>query len=611
DDAIVMIEAIHRAHVAGTSADIAIREATAELSRPLIASTATVIAVFLPLVFIGGVTGAFFRALALTLGGGLFVSLLLALYFTPALELMAERWRRPGHQPGHLFKLVRSAFLQSLRPFIRIPLLALAGAGLSIGIAYALYGMVGTDYLPALDEGGFVLDYKAPPQSTLPDTEALLAKIESVIRDRPEVAAFSRRTGTQLGGFITESNDGDFSVRLRPGRSRGIDDVMNAIRARVLATVPGVSIDFSQLLQDMIGDLSGSPQPIVINVFGSDQTAIETTAVEVARRIRSVPGVVDVFDGIVLSIPEERIAIDTRTAERYGLSAEDIRSALHTVIVGTVATNLPAGDRLLPVRVSYPDDYNRELDLLPQVLLRTPDGGFVSLATVAHMQTRGSGRELARERLRPVVRVTARVEGVDLGTAIDRVKARLAGLNLPAGVSLEYAGLYAEQQKSFHQLALVLVAGTVAMLLVLVWEFSRMAPAIAVLLGALSCLAGSFIALALTGISLNISSFMGIIMVVGITAKNGILLLDRAESDVAHGALPRVALIEAAKIRLRPILMTTLATAAGLLPLALGLGAGAKVQQPLALAVIGGLAFAMILSTALTGGIYLIGTRKD
>jgi multidrug efflux pump subunit AcrB len=333
--------------------------------------------------------------------------------------------------------------------------------------------------------------------------------------------------------------------------------------------------------------------------------------VEVARRIRSVPGVVDVFDGIVLSIPEERIAIDTRTAERYGLSAEDIRSALHTVIVGTVATNLPAGDRLLPVRVSYPDDYNRELDLLPQVLLRTPDGGFVSLATVAHMQTRGSGRELARERLRPVVRVTARVEGVDLGTAIDRVKARLAGLNLPAGVSLEYAGLYAEQQKSFHQLALVLVAGTVAMLLVLVWEFSRMAPAIAVLLGALSCLAGSFIALALTGISLNISSFMGIIMVVGITAKNGILLLDRAESDVAHGALPRVALIEAAKIRLRPILMTTLATAAGLLPLALGLGAGAKVQQPLALAVIGGLAFAMILSTALTGGIYLIGTRKD
>jgi CzcA family heavy metal efflux pump len=611
DDAIVMIEAIHRAHTGGTSADVAIREATAELTRPLIAATATVIVVFLPLVFLAGVTGAFFRALALTLGGGLFVSLLLALYFTPALELMAERWRRPGHQPGRFFNLVRDAFLQSLRPFIRMPMLALAGAVLSIAAAYVLYGMVGTDYLPALDEGGFTLDYITPPESTLPDTEALLAKIESVIKNTPEVAAFSRRTGTQLGGFLTESNVGDFSVRLRSNRTRSIDEVMNSIRKRTLATVPGVSIDFSQLLQDMIGDLSGTPQPIVIKIFGADQTAIETTAIDVAKRIEGIPGVVDVFNGLVLSTPEEQVMVDSTAAERYGLSAEDIRASLRAIIEGTVATNLRVGDRLVGVRVRYPDDYHQQLDLLPQVLMKTPDGGRVPLSAVTRLQPLGPGKELARERLRPVVRVTARVDGIDLGTAIARVKARLAGLNLPPGVSMEYSGLYAEQQRSFHQLALVLVAGTIAMFLVLIWEFARMTPAIAVLLGALSCLAGSFIALDLTGISLNISSFMGIIMVVGITAKNGILLLDRAEHGIASGAQPREALTEAAKIRLRPILMTTLATAAGLFPLALGLGAGAKVQQPLALAVIGGLAFAMILSTALAGGIYLIGTRKE
>ena len=610
DDAIVMIEAIHRAHTSGTSADVAIREATTELTRPLIASTATVIVVFLPLVFLAGVTGAFFRALALTLGGGLFVSLLLALYFTPALELIAERWRRPGHEPGRLFNLVRNTFLLSLQPFIRLPALALAGAVLSIAVAYVLYGMVGTDYLPALDEGGFTLDYITPPESTLADTEELLAKIESVIKDTPEVAAFSRRTGTQLGGFLTESNVGDFSVRLRSDRTRSIDQVMNSIRARTLATVPGVSIDFSQLLQDMIGDLSGTPQPIVIKVFGADQGAIETTASEVAKRIEGIPGVVDVFNGLVLSIPEEEVLVDSTAAERYGLSAEDIRAALRAVIDGTVATSLRVGDRLVDVRVRYPDDYHRQLDLLPQVLLKTPDGGRVPLVAVTRMQTQGPARELARERLRPVVRVTARVNGIDLGTAIERVKARLAGLALPPGVSLEYGGLYAEQQQSFHQLALVLVAGTIAMFLVLIWEFARMTPAIAVLTGALSCLAGSFIALALTGISLNISSFMGIIMVVGITAKNGILLLDHAEHDVVVGAWPREALTAAAKIRLRPILMTTLATAAGLFPLALGLGAGAKVQQPLALAVIGGLVFAIIVSTALTGGIYLIGTHR-
>ncbi|HVA39584.1 MAG TPA: efflux RND transporter permease subunit, partial [Candidatus Binataceae bacterium] len=611
DDAIVMIEAIHRAHTGGTSATVAIREARTELTRPLIASTATVIVVFLPLVFISGVTGAFFRALAYTLGGGLFVSLLLALYFTPALELVAERWRRPGHQPGRFFELIRNGFLMTLRPFLRWPTLALAGAAFSIAVAYALYGTVGTDYLPALDEGGFTLDYITPPESTLADTDALLGRIENILRHTPEVAAFSRRTGTQLGGFLTESNVGDFSVRLHRNRTRGIEQVMNSIRQQILTTVPGVSVDFSQVLQDMIGDLSGTPQPIAIKVFGADQSAIETTATVIAKRIEGIPGVVDVFNGLVLSIPEERVLVNTTAAERYSLSADDIRADLRTVIAGTVATSLRVGDRLMDVRVRYPRDYHHQLDLLPQVLLKTPNGGRVSLATVVQMQTLGPGKELDRERLRPVVRVTARVEGIDLGTAIARVKARLAGLTLPAGVSLEYGGLYAEQQKSFHQLALVLVAGTVAMFLVLVWEFARMTPAIAVLLGALSCLAGSFAALALTGVSLNISSFMGIIMVVGITAKNGILLLDRAEHDVAGGAGPRVALTEAAKIRLRPILMTTLATAAGLFPLALGLGAGAKVQQPLALAVIGGLGFAMILSIALTGGIYLIGTREE
>ena len=611
DDAIVMIEAIHRAHTGGTGAQVAIRHATAELTRPLIASTATVIVVFLPLVFLAGVTGAFFRALALTLGGGLLVSLILALYFTPALELMVERWRRPGHEPGRLFELVRDGFLLSLRPFIRVPRLALAAAVLSIAGAYVLYGSIGTDYLPALDEGGFTLDYIAPPASTLDDTSALLAKIEDIIRQTPEVAAFSRRTGSQLGGFLTESNVGDFSVRLRSNRTRGIDEVMNSIRERALATVPGVQSDFSQLLQDMIGDLSGTPQPIVIKIFGADQLAIESTANAVAQRIRRVSGVVDVFNGLVLSNPEEQVLVDQTASARYSLSAEDIRAALRAVIEGTVATSLRVGDRLVGVRVRYPDEYHRQLDLLPEILLKTPAGGRVPLAALTRLQWNGEGKELARERLRPVVRVTARVEGIDLGTAIARVKAQLASLALPPGVTLEYGGLYAEQQKSFHQLTLVLIAGTVAMFLVLIWEFARFAPAIAVLLGALSCLAGSFVALDLTGVSLNISSFMGIIMVVGITAKNGILLLDHAEHDVAGGAWPREALIEAAKIRLRPILMTTLATAAGLFPLALGLGAGAKVQQPLALAVIGGLAFAMVLSIALTGGIYLIGTRKN
>jgi CzcA family heavy metal efflux pump len=609
DDAIVMIEAIHRGHSTGLSPNAAVERALGELSRPLIASTLTVIAVFLPLVFVSDITGLFFRALAITLGGGLAISLALAVFFTPALEQLIGHWRRESRAPGRVFGAMRATFLAELRPFIRVPALGLAAAAACFIAAFMLYRAVGTDYLPALDEGGFVLDYIAPPPSTFDDTNALLGKIEDVLRATPEVAAFSRRTGTQLGFFLTESNRGDFSVRLKQQRSRSIDEIMDDVRKRILAVVPGVHIEFSQVLQDLIGDLSGVPQPIEVKVFGADQATIEATARRVAAEIATVAGVVDVFDGIVMSSPVEQIAINQSAAARYGLNADDIRATLETAIEGTVATQLSVGDRLIGVRVRYPANFHRDLPALSEVQLRTPSGTVVPLGTVAEMRWGGETTELARERLRPVVPVTARLEGIDLGTALAQITSRLAKMVLPAGVSLELGGLYAQQQRAFHQLALVMAAGLVMVLLTVLWEFGRMAPALATVIAALACLVGSFAALGLTGITLNISSFMGVIMVAGITAKNGILLLDRAEHGVAAGVAPATALTDAAVVRLRPIVMTTLATAAGLLPLALGYGAGAKVQQPLAVAVIGGLVMAMLLSSAIAGGIYLLGTR--
>ncbi len=609
DDAIVMVEAIHRAHGSGVPTGAAVERALGELSRPLVASTLTVIAVFLPLVFVSGITGLFFRALAITLGGGLAISLGLALFFTPALEQIVGRWRQPARPPGRLFEAMRAGFLAELKPFTRIPALALIAAAACFAAAFLLYRAAGTDYLPALDEGGFILDYIAPPPSTLADTGELLGKIERILRTTPEVAAFARRTGTQLGFFLTESNVGDISVRLRANRTRSIDEVIDSVRARILAAVPGVHIEFSQVLQDLIGDLSGVPQPIEVKVFGADQDAIQATARQVAAQLRGIPGVVDVFDGIVVSSPEELLTVDQAAAARYGLSADDIRATLETVVEGTVATRLSVGDRLIGVRVRYPPNFHRDLSALSEVLLRSPAGATVPLPAVVEMRWGGETVELDRERLRPVVHVTARLEGVDLGTALGALKARLARMVLPAGVSLELGGLYAQQQQAFRQLALVMVAGMAMVLLILLWEFGRIAPALATLVAALACLVGSFAALALCGITLNISSFMGVIMVAGITAKNGILLLDRAERSVAAGLAPAASLADAAGGRLRPIMMTTLATAAGLFPLALGYGAGAKVQQPLAVAVIGGLVAAMLLSSAIAGGIYLMGTR--
>ena len=609
DDAIVMIEAIHRELAAKKSAADAVAGALKNLQRPLIASTMTVIVVFGPLVFTSGVTGIFFRSLAATLGGGLAISLVLAIYFTPAIELAIARFRGRAREAGRIYHGVQAAFLTAVRPFIRFPVLAIPVAIVSIVVAYFVYNNIGTDYLPPLDEGAFILDYITPPQSTMADTTAMLDSIQSILKSTPEVAAFSRRTGTQLGFFLTESNTGDMSVRLKPDRTRDIDDVTNSLRERILNTVPGVQVEFSQVLQDLIGDLSGVPEPIEVKVFGTDQKVIEATAQQVADKMRSIHGLVDVKNGIIESIPEEAVVVDNTSAAHYGLNADDISTALDSVIQGTVATNVLSGDRLVGVRVRYPDAFHEDLGTLSEVILKSSTGAHVPLASVTRLNFLGATNEIDRERQRPVVHVTGRLEGIDLGTGINAVKQTLAKMALPAGVSLEYGGLYAQQQQAFHELALVLVAGTVMMFLILIWEFARLAPAIACLVAAMSCLAGSFIALYLTGMTLNISSFMGIIMVAGITAKNGILLLDHAEREVGTGTKPGSALLDAATVRLRPIMMTTLATAAGLFPLALGYGAGAKVQQPLAIAVIGGLAFAMFLSTPLAGGIYLMGTR--
>jgi multidrug efflux pump subunit AcrB len=611
DDAIVMIEGIHRARAHRTSVAEGVAAAVKELGRPLLASTMTVVLVFAPLIFLSGVTGTFFRALAITLGAGLFISLLIAIYFTPALEIAFERMRRAAHPAGKMFTSIRDAYIGAVRPFVRVRALAIVLAIVSIGVAYGLYQSLGTDYLPALDEGAFVLDYATPPQSTLDDTLAMLANIEAILKSTPEVAAFSVRTGTQLGFFLTESNKGDISVRLKSNRSRDIDAIMDDVREKILSNVPGVRIEFAQVIQDLIGDLSGTPEPVEVKVFGSDEAAIADTARHVAEELRKIPGTADVFDGIVLSNPEEAILVDEIASERYGISATDIHDALRSVIEGTIATQVRVGDRLYGVRVRYPENFHHDLSSLSEVMLKTPSNGRVPLSLLTTLKFLGERAEIDHERLRPVLHVTARLTGnLDLGTAISQAQSRLRGLILPPGVSLEYGGLYAEQQKAFSQLALVLVAGAAVIFLILIWEFGRLAPAIACLIAALTSLAGSLAALWLSGITLNISSFMGIIMVAGITAKNGILLLDHAESRIGAEVAPALALIEAAEVRLRPILMTTLATAAGLLPLALGIGAGAKVQQPLAVAVIGGLVFAMLFATPLAGGIYLLGTKS-
>ena len=610
DDAIVMIEGIHTERAAGSSPEAAVEGALRRLTRPLIAATLTAIVVFLPLAALAGVTGTFFRALAITLGSGLAISLLLALYVTPALELACSRFRGRSVRKERVIGLISTTFCAVVNPFVSKRWLGPVITLVVLTAGFGLYWHLGKDYMPSMDEGAFILDYTTPPESTLPDTQSLLGQIERILRTTPEVAAFSRRTGTQLGFFLTESNSGDISVRLRSDRRRGIEDVMDSIRQRMLAAVPGVRIEFSQLLQDLLGDLAGTPEPIEVKVFGADQDQIEGTARNIAAALKKIPGLEDVFDGIVLSNPEEHLVVNMQEAERYQISTEDIRRALETVIEGTVATSLRSGDRLIDVRVRYPDRYRFDLDELSKMTLRSPIDGLVPLSSLVRLSWGGESTELTRERLSPVVRVTARLGNIDLGSAVDAVKASLAQIPLPAGVRLELGGLYAQQQRAFRGLAVVMIAGLFGVFAILLWEFGNFASAFAVQLSSMICLSGGLAALLICGLSINVSSLMGLIMVVGIAAKNGILLLDHLERVLLGGTSLVSAAPQAVRLRIRPILMTVLATAAGMLPLALGLGAGAKIQQPLAVVVIGGLALSLVVSAPLTLGIFALFRRS-
>ncbi|MFN8640672.1 MAG: efflux RND transporter permease subunit [Candidatus Binatia bacterium] len=474
-------------------------------------------------------------------------------------------------------------------------------AALAAGVALAAlsliaYRHVETGFVPTMDEGAFVLDYWAPPGAALPETERMLSAVDAVLRDTPEVEAFARRTGAELGFFLTESNRGDYSVRLRAARARDAEAVIDDVRDRLAARVPGLRVEFVQVLQDMIGDLSGNPSPIEIKLFGDDPAALRALAPRLAARIRDLDGVVDEFDGITTIGPTYDVDVDGRRAALAGLDAAAVQHWLETAITGTLVGQVIEGDRAIPLRLRYPVALQQRLRDLDGLTMITPDGGLAPLASVARLRPGAAEVQHERENLRPVVRVTAGLEGGDLGSTTAAVRRRLADFPLPAGVTLEYGGLYASQQEAFAELLLVFaaaVAGVGALLLV---EFGSLAAAAAIVLGSAMALSGSLLALWLTRTPLNVSSIVGIIMVVGIVAKNGILLLDfagRAEARLAHR---EAALVEAGRVRLRPILMTTLAALAGLAPLALGIGAGAQMQQPLAIAILGGITVSMLCS---------------
>jgi multidrug efflux pump subunit AcrB len=636
DDAIVVLENIVLHRDAGQGRFEAIQSALREMTLPLIGSTITPIVVFLPLISITGVVGSFFRALAVTMTVSLFTSLLLALSWTPTLSLIFLRRKdqtqavdrvdlepsttrvstsgdaaflaaEEAHFSG-LFGKIVAFYARVMEKVIQRPSMLAVGSLAIVALAGVCYNFLGTDLLPEMDEGGFILDYYTPPGSSLAESDRILQHIEKIVRSMPEVENTSRRTGLQLGlAAVTEANRGDFTVKLKRDRSRSIDEVMNDCREKIEGSEPAAKVEFVQVLQDMIGDLSNQPEPIVIKLFSQDPKLLADTAPRVADAIQKVHGVVDVLNGIenTISGPSTTFQIDPTVAARSGFTPEEVAVDASAVLEGEpAATPVVVNDRAYPIRVRFPERNRSSLEQMSNTLLTSSTGHTATLGSLAKVVNDPGETEIRRENLQRVVEVTGRFEGVDMGTGIAAVKNVVNGLHLPSSIRVEYGGTYAEQQRSFRELSMVLVLALVLLFGVLLIEFRTFSAPTAILASALLSTFGGFFALLITRTGFNVASFMGIIMVIGIVAKNGILLLDAEHHFRDLGYSAKDAMMQAGRRRLRPIAMTALATVAGMLPLAFAFGSGSEMLKPLAITVIGGLLSSMVLSLVFTPAIH-------
>ena len=489
-----------------------------------------------------------------------------------------------------------------------------------IVVSYVCYSALGSDLLPAMDEGGFILDYVTPPGSSLQETDRMVSHMEQIARTVPEVESTSRRTGLQLGlAAVTEANTGDISVKLKDKRSRGIDDVIADVRAKVTSAEPAVDVDFVQVLQDMIGDLTGAPQPVVIKLYSDDVDALKQWAPRVADSIGGIyinnkKPVVDVEDGIDNSTsgPAVIFTVDPMRAAKAGFTADQVTTVAASMVDGEPATTpVIINDRPYTLRVRYPKASRASLEAMSNTLLVNSAGGTTTLGSVATVSEVPGQIEIIRDNLQRDVEVTARLEGLDLGTGVAAVQKTVSDLKLPPTIRVDYGGTYKEQQKSFRDLVMVLLLALVCVFLVLLFEFRAFSAPLAILSSAVLSTSGVFFALMITRTTFNVSSFMGLIMVIGIVAKNGILLLDANQKFRSVGFSAEEALVQAGRRRLRPIVMTAMAAVAGMLPLSLAIGAGSQMLQPLAIAVIGGILISMVLSLIITPAMQFFMTRKS
>ena len=592
DDGIVVVEQIHRTHEEfpeENSHHLVVR-AIRFLFPAMVGSSLSTIVIFLPFVLMGGVAGAYFKVMTDTMIITLVCSFFVTWLGLPVVYILFSGETHSIKQESKHLKQRRWVYY-----FLKNPLIAVLFAVFLIIITIILIPRLASGFLPEMDEGSIVLDYKSPPGSSLAATDKMLQVVDHILQDTPEVESFSRRTGTELGFFITEPNDGDFLIQLKKSRSKTTEAVADEIRGRIEAALPGLQVDFGQLIADMLGDLMATVQPIEVKIFGADHDILEGIADSVAAIVDQTPGTADVYNGILIAGPVVRFEPRIAKLAQYQLTPADFRFQLQTMLDGTVVGGILEKNQVVNIRM-FDGTGTRSLRDLEHGFIFLKDGRLKPIGEFADAVISKGVSQIDRENLKAMVAVTARLNNRDLGSTLSDIRNRIQqAIILPPGYQIVYGGAYAEQQQAFKELLSILIAAVLLVFTVILFLFRKIKVSLAIIFIAILGISGCVIALFITGTPLNVGSYTGIIMIVGIIGENAIFTYLQYRDARSRDLGVDDSMVYSISTRLRPKLMTALGAIAALFPLALGIGTGAQMHQPLAIAIIGGLVVALPL----------------
>lgn len=591
DDVVIIIEQIHKIKEEDPEKPMSwvAHKAIQHLFPAMVGSSLSTLVIFIPFVLMTGVAGAYFQVMAYTMIIALAASFVVTWLVVPVLSIL---FTRKSSRSKHTKKESKTKWIHHI---LKKPVIGLVFLVICLVIMVVIPSRLPSGFLPEMDEGSIILDYNSPVGTTLEETDRMLQIVNKVLDNQPEVEAYSARLGTQLGFFITEPNRGDYLIKLKDKRNKTTTEVSDEIRSKIEEKLPQLTIDFGQVIGDMLGDLMSSVQPIEVKVFGDDVNKLETLSKEIASQIENVTGTADVNDGIIVAGPVLNIQPDAAKLSQFGLTVSDFQLQLQTQIQGTVLSTVIDKEQIINIRLIYPGAYQTSIENIKNAAILLPTGNSIPINTVARISTKKGVAEINRENQKSMGVITARLDNRDLGSTLNEIQQTLQkNLSLPTGYTIKYGGAYQEQQQAFKELMTILVAAILLVFIVILFLFRKIKIAFAIIVIAILGVSGSLLSLFITGTPLNVGSYMGIIMIVGIIGENAIFTYRQyQDTDESLTHLQKIEYAIAA--RLRPKLMTAFAAITALMPLALGIGAGAELHQPLAIAVIGGLIFALPL----------------